>query len=70
MVINDEDGNLHISKSHTFKRLTGIDRKMSSWVWWQVSLISALGKLRQMELCEFEISWFYIMNSRPFNAPH
>lgn len=33
-----------------------------SWMWWQVSVIPALGRQKQEDLCEFKYILVYIMN--------
>jgi hypothetical protein len=39
------------------------------WVWWDISLIPALGKQKQMELCKFKASLVYKVSSRPVWSP-
>ena len=50
-----------ISYSHT-KINTKEDLSSSGW-WWQMPLILALGKQRQVDLCEFEASLVYKVSS-------
>ena len=41
---------------------------MVSWAWWHVPLISALGRQRQVDLCEFKAIMVYRVISRPAKA--
>jgi hypothetical protein len=38
--------------------------------WWCTSLIPALGRQRQVDLCEFEVSLIYKVNSRTDGLLH
>jgi hypothetical protein len=42
---------------------------ISGQAWWCTALIPALGRQRQAELCEFEVSLVYRARSRTARAP-
>jgi hypothetical protein len=41
---------------------------MLNWVWWCILLIPVLGGHRQVDLCESEASWVYVVSSKPSKA--
>ena len=45
-----------------------MEEYVKAWRWWCVSLIPALGKQRQVDLCEFEASLVYRASSRTVRA--
>lgn len=40
----------------------------TTWAWWDTPLMAASGRQRQVELCEFEASLTYRVNSRTARA--
>ena len=44
--------------------------KIISWVWCRTPVIPALGRQKQMDLCEFEASLVYIVSSRTAKATY
>jgi hypothetical protein len=45
-------------------KVTGKDLGQVCWAWWSTLLISALGRQKHTDLCEFEASLLYIESSR------